>query len=180
MRKPQAGYQSFERLFAAVRGALPAGVEVRVVRSWCHSNGLFKRLLNLLQVLPLRGAVIHITGDVHYLAMALAGRRVVLTIHDLAPMHPKDGMARWVFRCLWYMLPMRLAAVTITISEAVRQEMVRDPGVDADRIRVIPNCVAPEFTACPKDWLAPPAQPVVLMVGRLGIGFDWEEQGFSP
>jgi glycosyltransferase involved in cell wall biosynthesis len=165
MRKAQAGYHSFERLFGDVRRALPAEARVRVVRSWCHSNGFFKRLLNLVQVLPLRGAVIHITGDVHYLALGLAGRRVVLTIHDLAPLYPKEGMARRVFRCLWYTLPMRLAAVTTTISEAVRQEMVRELGVDADRIRVIPNCVSPAFAPSPRPWPAPPQRPVVLMVG---------------
>lgn len=165
MRKPQAGYHSFERLFADVRAALPPEVEVRVVHSRFHSNGFFKRLLNILQVLFLRGGVIHITGDIHYLALGLVGRRVVLTIHDLGPLQGKEGIARRIFRVLWYRLPMRIATVTTAISEAVKQELVREFRCDPEQIRVIPNCVSPDFVFNPKPWPHAPERPVILMVG---------------
>ena len=166
MRKPQAGYHSFERLFADVRDALPGDMKVRVIHSWLPSNGLFKRLLNLLQVVFLRGGVLHITGDIQYLALGLWRRRVVLTIHDLGPLHKKIGLVRRIFRCLWYRWPIRIATVTTTISEAVKQELVDELGPDvAAKIRVIPNCVSPLFTYAPKAWPEPPRKPVVLMVG---------------
>lgn len=162
LRKPQLGYHSFERLFEHIRAALPSDIEVRVVHSWFHSHGIFPRLLNCLQAFFLRADVVHITGDIHYLTPAIAGRRTVLTIHDLAPLRPKSGVARRVFSYFWYTLPMRYASVTTTISHAVRRELEQTFGARSEKVRVIPNCISPEFIPVHKDW---PETPVVLMVG---------------
>lgn len=162
MRKPQPGFHSFERLFGDIRQALPADIEVRVVYSWFHSRGFIRRALNCLQAFFIRGDVVHITGDIHYLAPALVGRRVVLTIHDLAPLHQKDGWARKVFKYLWYDLPVRGADVTTTISGAIKKELIEALAPQAARITVVPNCISEEFTHVPKPW---PETPVVLMVG---------------
>ncbi|MCC5841394.1 MAG: glycosyltransferase family 4 protein [Opitutales bacterium] len=165
MRKPQTGYHSFERLFSDIRKAMPAGVSVRLVHSPFHSRGLFRRLLNCIHAATLRADVIHITGDIHYLAPALVGRRVVLTVHDLAPLLAKSGLSRRVFRFLWYTLPLRTVKITTAISRAVVDELVRHAGADVGKIRLIPNCFAQEFTPAPKAWPKAPEKTVALMVG---------------
>ena len=162
MRKPQPGYHSFERLFDHIRAALPSDIEVRVVHSWFHSHGIFPRLLNCLQAFFIRADVVHITGDIHYLTPALIGRRTVLTIHDLAPLRSKRGHALSVFSYFWYTLPIRCASVTTTISHAVQRELQQTLGARAEKVRVISNCISPEFVPVPKDW---PETPIILMVG---------------
>lgn len=163
IRKPQPGYQSFERLFADIRKAMPDDIEVEVVHCWCHSRGIIRRLLNVLQAALLRRAdVVQITGDVHYVTLGFPGKRRVLTIHDIAPLRPKRGLTRWLFTLFWYRLPMRCASVTTTVSAFTRDELAAEAGVDVSKVVVIANCVSPEFTHCPKPW---PPVPNILMVG---------------
>ena len=161
-RKPQEGFHSFERLFAEIRLASPDDIEVSVVYSWFHSRGIVPRLLNCLQAMFLRADVIHVTGDVHYLTPALIGRRAVLTIHDLAPLRPKTGRRRRIFRSFWYVWPLRTASVVTTVSKSVRREMLDEFGSLAAKIVVVPNCISRHFKYSPKAW---PQRPVILMVG---------------
>ena len=165
MRKPQMGFHSFERIFEGIRGELPDNIEVKEVYSWFHSRGLFRRLLNLVQVLFLRADVYHITGDIHYLALGLIGRRVVLTVHDLAPLHRKHGLSRYIFRLLWYIWPMRIASVTTAVSEFTKAELVQHTGVDLKNVLVTPNFVTSGFSPFAKSWPVDPDLPVILMVG---------------
>lgn len=162
MRKPQPGFHSFERLFRDIRAALPTDVEVQVVHSWFHSRGLFRRALNCLQAFFIRADVVHVTGDIHYLVPALVGRRVVLTVHDFAPLHSKGGWARKVFKYFWYDLPVRCADCTTTISAAIQKELLEVLDSPPEEIPVIPNCISSDFIPVPKAW---PETPVVLMVG---------------
>jgi glycosyltransferase involved in cell wall biosynthesis len=162
MRKPQPGFHSFERLFRDIREALPTDVEVRVVHSWFHSRGLVRRLLNCLQAFFIRADVVHITGDIHYLAPALVGRRSVLTIHDLAPLHTKRGWQRKLFKYFWYSLPVRCADCTTTISAAIRKELLEALAPQSANITVVSNCISSDFIHVPKPWSD---SPVVLMVG---------------
>lgn len=162
MRCPLKGYQSFERLFEVINSHLPADIVLRTRHLPCHSAGFFRRCANLLFMPFCRGGVVHITGDVHYLLLGLLGRRVVLTVHDLAAIHSNTGFKKWLIVCLQYGIPLRLATITTAISQAVKQELVEHLGVDPDKIRVIPNCIQTQFKALPKAW---PARPVILMVG---------------
>ncbi|MGJ8638324.1 MAG: glycosyltransferase family 4 protein [Opitutaceae bacterium] len=162
MRKPQLGFHSFERLFRDIRKAFPSNVEVRVVHSWFHSRGVIRRVLNCLQAFFIRADVVHITGDIHYLAPVLINQHVVLTIHDLAPLHQKRGWARKVFKHLWYTLPIRCADYTTTISAAVRQELLEVLGTQSSNVSVVPNCISSKFIETPKGWSK---IPIILMVG---------------
>lgn len=162
MRKPQAGYHSFERLFATIRSALPADVEVRVIHCRYHTRGFFPRLANLIQALFIRADVVHITGDTHYLALGLIGRRVFLTVHDLAPLHAKRGWQRKLFQWLWYDLPGRIARQVTAVSAATREDLLAHTQMPSDKVSVIPNCVDPAFQPTFKDW---PDRPRILMVG---------------
>lgn len=161
-RRARPHFQSIERVFRDVRDFLPEDVRVRVIRSWFDSNGLFKRCLNLLQVAFLRNAVVHMTGDVHYLCLAVWGRKVVLTIHDLGNLHEKRGWSRRVFAWLWFRIPLRVASVVTVISEEVKRDLLAHFPVPERKIKVIHNPVSPDFVPAPKNW---PDSPVVLMVG---------------
>ncbi len=163
IRKPLEGYYSFERVFAQVRLELPEELEVRVVHACCHSRGVVRRFLNCVQALLLRADVVHVTGDIHYVVPAVIGRRTVLTVHDLAPLRPKRGWARRVFKKLWYDWPVACADVVTAVSGAIAVELKAEVGDrHADRIVVVPNGVDPDFKRVERAW---PEEPVVLMVG---------------
>lgn len=127
------------------------------------SRGLMPRLMNLRAVSRLAADVHHIVGDVHYLAFALPGEKLVLTIHDCAALERLHGWRREALRQLWFVQPMRRAAVVTTISETTKEELRRWVGKLADKVLVIPNCVRAEFQPDPKPFNA--ACPVVLQVG---------------
>lgn len=162
MRKPLEGYYSYERLFSDIRDAMPEEVEVSVVYSWFHSRGVVRRLMNCIQALFIRADVVHVTGDIHYLTPALIGRRSVLTIHDLAPLNPKSGWRRALFKFFWYTLPIRCASCTTTISEAIRRELLAFLPGSETRIQTVHNGISPSFKLVPKEW---PERPSVLMIG---------------
>jgi glycosyltransferase involved in cell wall biosynthesis len=162
MRKPQTGFQSIERLFENIRRKLPDAVTVEVIYCRHPTRGFLPRLFNLFQVLKLRADIIHITGDINYLALALLGRKVIITQHDLAPYHSKKGLRKMLFSLLWYKLPFRIARAITVISRTIAEEVTEHLGTPAERITLIPNCIGPEFCWYPKPW---PERPTVLIVG---------------
>ena len=109
------------------------------------------------------GVINHITGDVHYLALSLPKKGLVLTIHDCALFRVLSGVSREVFKQVWFSLPMRRAEVITTISRTIRNELLLLVGEDAKRIRVVPNCVRSEYVPIPREF--PSAEPVILQVG---------------
>ncbi len=114
-------------------------------------------------VSKLKADIHHIVGDVHYLAFGLPGGQLVLTIHDCAALERLKGWRREILRQLWFVLPMKRAAVVTTISETTKQELRRWVGSLADKVVVIPNCVRAEFVPTPKPFDT--ECPVVLQVG---------------
>jgi len=109
--------------------------------------------------------IYHITGDVHYLALALTGRRTVLTIHDFVSLERLREPRRALLRWFWYVAPVRRAARVSVVSDFTRRELLRRCCVqcDPDKIRVIHNCVGADFLPVPKPFNQ--ACPVILQVG---------------
>ena len=119
--------------------------------------------MNLRAVSRLKADLHHIVGDVHYLAFGLPGNKLVLTIHDCAALERLKGWRRELLRQLWFVQPMRRAAVVTTISETTKEELRRWVGGLADKVVVIPNCVRAEFQPDARPFNT--ECPVVLQVG---------------
>ena len=162
-RRPQKGQVSIERVFDAVREKMPKGIECRVFVSRFVSKGLFRRLYNMIEAAFHQADVNHITGDVHFLALLLRKRRTVLTIHDSASFERLRGMKRRILGTIWYSLPIRRSAVVTVVSESSKQELLRHVDCSAEKIRVVPSCIAGEFAPDPRDLNA--AQPGILQIG---------------
>lgn len=164
-RRPAGAQVSIERLFDRVRGSLGPGVRWRVHVCPCAGRGVVRRLRNLWSAWwACRRGICHLTGDVHYLALVVPRRRVVLTVHDCAVLHRLGGWRRELVRLLWYVWPVRHAGVVTAVSEATREDMRRWLGDRlVERVQVISNCVGDEFVEVPKEW--DDECPVVLQVG---------------
>jgi glycosyltransferase involved in cell wall biosynthesis len=106
----------------------------------------------------------------------------ILTIHDLSPWrdpawHEESSRVRQ--RTPWLMR-LRRARVILTVSEAVRREIVEHFGVSPDLVRAIPLAASPHFRRVPPTSPAPP--PFFLFVATLeprknvaGLVEGWRE-----
>jgi glycosyltransferase involved in cell wall biosynthesis len=162
-RRPAPGQVSIERVFAQVRRALPANIDCTMHTSPCLSRGFLPRVVNACHAAKYRAQLFHITGDAHYLALALDGARTLLTIHDCVSLERLRGLKRALFRLLWYDAPVRRAALVSVVSESTRRALLRHTNCDPSKVRVIHNCVSNDFVACPKPFN--PVDPLLLQVG---------------
>ena len=158
-----AGYTSIERLFDGLRRAMPEDIECLARICPRFSKGIWPRLVNLADAARHQGTVNHITGDVHYLALALDKRRTLLTIHDCAALERLRGLRRAVLKLFWFTLPIRRSQLGTVISESTRRELLRHVRCDAAKIRVVPNCVGGEFAPAPKAFNS--EEPEILHLG---------------
>ena len=137
-RRRALGTFSVERVFDAVRAALPPDIHTRAWECPRGTSGMANRLGNLAAVTRVRGDVLHITGDAGYLALA-AARPLVLTIHDLVLLRHYDGWRRRFSRKFWYELPARRSTIVTTISRFTRDEILRETSCPPEKIVVVHN-----------------------------------------
>ena len=162
-RKPYGKYFSLEREFDAIRAALPSSTAVAAWTCRFKSRGVAGRLLNLLEAPFHQGDINHITGDVHYLALGLAKRKTILTIHDCVLPRSLKGLKYLAIVMCWYRFPARRVAAITVISEFTRKEVLRFTGCAPDMVRVI-HCPVPDgFVPFPRPFNT--EKPVLLQVG---------------
>jgi glycosyltransferase involved in cell wall biosynthesis len=98
----------------------------------------------------------------------LGGAPSILTIHDLSPWRDVNwhgsGADRVRSRTPW-LIRLRRARIILTVSEAVRREIVARFGVPEPMVRAIPLAASSIFYPVP-ETVAPPA-PYFLFVGTL-------------
>lgn len=145
MRAEAPAYYSIERLFEALVPPLSTNFEIRVVRVPCQSRGILRCMRNLVFTARQRADIIHVTGDIHYCALAIRRQSCVLTIHDFCPLDRLKGVRKRIFSTLWYSLPLHWAPHVTVISEETRRQLERYFPAIAGKIEVIPNCVDRAF-----------------------------------
>lgn len=90
-------------------------------------------------------AINHVTGDVHYVLMALIGCKSVLTIHDTVPLqfNKINKVKKLIIEWLWYRIPLMIATKVVCISEETKR-CVENYTSRKDLV-VIHNAVDPVF-----------------------------------
>lgn len=157
-------FWSIEELFGSIARAFPAWVECAVVTAPRDRAKWGSILANLRWAGSLGDAdLIHQTGDIHYAVLGMWRCPVVLTIHDLRFIEEALGLKRILFWWLWLYLPCLRADRVTVISEFTKSRLLALCRVNPSKVRVIANCVAPEFVAKPKPWSA--GKVKVLQVG---------------
>jgi len=163
-RKPRPlGTFSIEFIFADIRKRLPSTIRSIVKESKYPSNGIWKRLFNIVEAAKCKGDVIHVTGDVHYLTLLLNRNNSILTVHDCYVLHLKTGLAQRFFKIFWFDLPVRRVKQVVAISEATKKEIIRFTGCDPRKITIIPTIISSEYKPVPKKFNS--KKPVLLHVG---------------
>lgn len=162
-RPPEAGY-SIAKVFREVLETVPGATRIEVPAYGGSPSVLWKNL-RFVRRLRKDFDIYHITGDITYCAMALPGRRTVLTMHDmnLLEYYKARGLKGWLLRLLWYYLPMKRAAAVTCISGKTRGELIRYyPWVEGKTV-VIGNPYDSAISFVPKPF--PEEKPVILHIG---------------
>lgn len=163
VRRPRQSSFSLERLFEDLRHAMPRDCSIRVHVCRNFSTGIAPRLQDMWLARRRQGQVNHITGDVHFLAIALCGKRTILTVHDLVLLKRLRGVRRWIIWFAWYWWPLRRCAAIVVISEQTRRDLLDNIPCDPSKVFVIRNAVSSEFVHSPCDFNQ--GKPRILVVG---------------
>ncbi len=145
---------SIEGVFNIIKAAMKG--KISFMDYYCTKK--WHRLYSLLDAWKFQGDVNHITGDAHFLALALKGRRTILTIHDVGHYERTlTGLKKRLFKLFWIQLPAAHVRAITTTTEFTKQKIIQYTSVSPDKISVIYN-PAPSFkpslkafnTQCPK------------------------------
>lgn len=163
-RRAFSGQHSIELVFQEVRNAWSRPeFEILTETAPNFSRGLWSRLQNCRWAARLRGDLFHITGDIHYVALALDGRRTILTVHDCFALARLHGVRRAILKRYWFDLPAaRVAAITV-VSEETKRQLERWAPTAKGKIVVIPNAVSPIFQPNARETLS--SRPRILQIG---------------
>lgn len=157
-------FWSIEELFGTIVRAFPHGISVferKAPMAGASFQALFK---NLWWARRLEGyQLVHQTGDIHYAILGVRRVPVVLTIHDVRFIEEASGLRRFCFFWLWLYLPCLRACKVTVISEFTKAKLLALCPIKPNKVRVIPNCVAPAFTPSQRDW--PRGTVRILQVG---------------
>lgn len=127
------------------------------------SNNVFFILLNLLFLQKYKSGIFHITGHVHYAAIALPKGATVLTIHDLVFLTSYKGLRKKVMKFLFLDLPVRRVGLITTVSEKTKLEILEHTNCDPHKIIVIENPLDPSLLLCKNVFNT--SKPVLLFLG---------------
>lgn len=125
------------------------------------TGNMFKDVLALRKI---NADIYHVTGEVNYVLLALPWRKTVLTVHDLGHYHfGLKGLKKFIYKWIWFMIPLRIARQVTAISESTRSELVTYMGMKAGRVAVIQNCYSQIFIESPKVFNS--ENPRILQIG---------------
>lgn len=165
-RKPAGGFSiegSFNQMLDSFDGS-SAGLEARRFESTHPSRGLWPRLRAMREVRGQRADLYHITGDVHFLALALPRRRTILTVHDCHFLqNVRSRIGRWLLQKVWLDWPVAHSSIITAISTATRDQIVALTGCSPDKIVVIPTVISAAYVPAARVFHA--GCPTVLHIG---------------
>jgi len=94
----------------------------------------------------------HMTGGPHYFLLAIPFHTNVLTIHDLVLLRNSKGIKHWLFKWLWFKLPIKCANVITCITDSVRKDLITTFNLDFKKVITIHNPVSPMFQQVPYNF----------------------------
>lgn len=111
-----------------------------------------------------RADVYHVTGDVHFLTLALPPRRTLLTIHDLGFLgRGRRKWQRWLLKKLWLDWPVAHSRLVTAVSESTRLAILEATECPAEKVVVIPTVIPSAFRPAPRPFNAD--CPTLLHIG---------------
>lgn len=107
--------------------------------------------------------VYHVTGEMHYITLALPKKKTILTIHDLVTYENSQGLKKLLWKYLWIYLPIKHAKITTCISEKTKNDIVKIFPEFKNVLKVVPDPYGDYLSKSPKIFNN--EKPVILVVG---------------
>lgn len=147
MRKPRSlGNFSIETSYHTMQNAWPENhPRPHMHTASRFTSGILQRIGIWREVRSLGFRLIHITGDIHFAAIGLRHKPVILTIHDLGMLDEGNRIKRMLKRLFWLTLPLRSCDHLIAVSQRTKEDIHRRSGYPLDNISVIPSVISPTF-----------------------------------
>ena len=161
-REPRKTGVSIEGIFKLVRECLKDKADI--TEFYCDKD--LSRFKNTLAAGKHSGKINHITGDVNFLAIALRGKKNILTIHDLGhyeTLKNRNYLHFFIYKLFWYSLPLKNIDVVTVVSQFTKNKLKEYFNFPEEKIKVIYDPVKPLFKYTPKE--KPGEKPVILMMG---------------
>ncbi|MBX3299102.1 MAG: glycosyltransferase family 4 protein [Acidobacteria bacterium] len=166
VERKRSSFVSLEKVFRLVASALDPERFAASFAQMPFSNDLVSVVRNLLFFRPEQADVYHVTGHVHYIVFRLPVERTILTIHDLAFLHTRKGLRRFMLKKILLDWPLRRTRYVTAVSEATRDEIVSFLPQFEGKIRVIDNPLDPSLTPLARSAFRS-ERPVILQVGTM-------------
>ncbi|WP_162426427.1 glycosyltransferase family 4 protein [Pontibacter pudoricolor] len=164
-RKYTPSFYSIENLFRTISGAFKISKVRTVYMPFKSALNPFALIHNMWYAHKHQGDINHITGDIYYTALALDGKKTVLTIHDLESLHSSSKFKNIILQLFWLKLPVQRARYVTVISEHSRQKLLSASGITEEKVFVIPNCICfREEDFKPKEGPLS-GKPILLQIG---------------
>jgi glycosyltransferase involved in cell wall biosynthesis len=162
-RKANQGQFSIEGYFERVREFSDGRVEMTAHTVPHFSKGLSNRLINCRDCRNLKAHILHVTGDIHYVAPFLRGKNRVLTIHDCHILHQLPWPKRVIVKLLWFTIPARFLDHITVNSNTTKQQVLDTIRFPEHKITVIPVSVSRILPPGYKEFNT--EKPTILQVG---------------
>jgi glycosyltransferase involved in cell wall biosynthesis len=156
-------YFSIENVFRLIRNELKGKVKFEETFAPSDKIGVTPLIKNILFFRKQSANIFHVTGDIHYAALAFPSDKVILTIHDCIFLQHTSRIKRLILKKLWLDWPVHHSTIVTTISEASKKEIISSSGCSPDKILVIPDPLDESFEFSPKPFNT--VKPVILQVG---------------
>jgi glycosyltransferase involved in cell wall biosynthesis len=154
---------SIENVFALLTGIFEKHFILQKQFVPHYTSSISNIIRNLIAADHKGADVFHVTGDVHYMVLALPRKKTLLTIHDSVFIRNSSGLKRLVFKWVFLKLPVKACSWISTISEKTKQEVIEYTGCDPEKIIVIPDPVTQNIRYVEKQM--DHQRPVLLFIG---------------
>lgn len=147
-RKFNPGEISIEKLFGFIKNNFSEkGVEFTNVENLYEQGlvDLFKGILFFRNKVK-KNAIVHITGQIHFAAIALKTKKIVITVHDLGLYRDLPFHRFFIYKLFWIYLPFRRAKKLVAISQKSKDEIIKIMPSVKEKVIVIPNCVTVDIS----------------------------------
>ena len=160
-RKRLPCYNSIEELFLAISARVKKSYATQWVALKYAGASPIRILKNICSVKADPANIYHITGDVHYMALAYR-KRAILTVHDVDSAFTGSFIKRMYVRLFWFWLPALFVKKITVISEFTKQQLTAIIPSFAHKITVVYNPVNPKIQPHIKDFNV---TPTILLLG---------------
>lgn len=153
-RNPKSGY-SVGRVFRPIEEEMKQKCMVTSLYLPCY-RAKIKDLLKNIQFVKNHLCnnnydIIHITGDVYYLAMFIDRSKLVVTVHDIGFYTNWKLSFNKIMRYLFWMKPLQKVSKVTFISKKSQKEFLSIIKLKSKQVEYIPNPIDPSFTHSPKS-----------------------------